>query len=172
MCSASGLFAVMISTAAPSCTVAVRSTSSPSIFPASAAFARPAPMEAATSATVAPASSVFFDPSGKTISMIRSFLGAGQVQNACAACVLRLPYSTPRQRPSSYRNRVVLERITPRAHRSTTQQRAEALGTIRHAGPTLSARGFKWRRRCMASVLRKRALSHPEWDMGTVPLSH
>ena len=78
MCSASGLFAVMISTAAPSCTVAVRSTSSPSIFPASAAFARPAPMEAATSATVAPASSVFFDPSGKTISMIRSFLQPGR----------------------------------------------------------------------------------------------
>ena len=70
---ASGLFAVMISTVAPSATGVSRSAKTPSIFPPRAARARPAPMEAATSATVAPASRVFFDPSGNTISITVPF---------------------------------------------------------------------------------------------------
>ena len=171
MCSASGLFAVIDSTAAPSCTVAVRSTSSPSIFPASAAFARPAPMEAATSATVAPASSVFFDPSGKTISMIRSFLGAGRCKTPAqhVYCSYRIVHHGNGLHPTVtglFWNELPRARIE--APRSSGRKR---LGRFAMR-LTLSARGFKWRRRCMASVLCKRALSYPEWDKGTVPLSH
>ena len=66
---ASGLFPVIIATFAPSGRMAGRSTRFPFILPASAALARPVPIAAARSRTVAPALSNLTEPSGSVTLM-------------------------------------------------------------------------------------------------------
>ncbi len=65
----SSLLAVTMATESPSETTASKSTGVSLTMPASAARASPAPMEAATSATVAPVFSSLTDPSGSTMFM-------------------------------------------------------------------------------------------------------